>query len=511
MTRDSYGSLKAYVGDIHNHCGISYGHGTIEEAFGNARSQLDFASVTGHGYWHDIPADFPPDDYHRLGFERLRKMWPHVQDVTESFHDPGRFVTFLSFEWHSMTHGDYCIYFNASRGEIIRADGLDALRQELRRLSSDGQQVMAIPHHIGYPKGRRGLNWDDFTSEFSPVVEMVSMHGCGENDEAPLPYLHVMGPRDAGSMLIEGYRRGALFGVIGSSDHHSAHPGSHGHGRAVVWANELSRQGIWDAIQARRAYAITGDRIELRFSVDGSPMGSVLPSTTKRVLDVDVRGGGALDFVDIVKDGERVHRWVPATLRHGSEFQGIVPISVGWGHRNVPVDWSVELAVVGGHLVEVEPRFRGDEVLDPLRSESETHLVSSWVRSGDNGVRFRTTTNGNPTTTTDGTQGLALRLKGDDRTRIVGTVNDNRVDVAVGDLRRGGRARHLAGVLRGSYRIGRAVDRSETDTEFSWEDLDADPAETNAYYVRVRQANDQWAWSSPIWVGDRFAESIHSA
>jgi hypothetical protein len=134
VTEDPYGSLRAFVGDIHNHCGISYGHGTIEDAFGNARSQLDFASVTGHGHWHDIPADLPPDDYHREGFERLRRMWPHVQDVTESFHEPGSFVTFLSFEWHSMTHGDYCVYFNGSRGEIIRADGLQALRDEMRRL-----------------------------------------------------------------------------------------------------------------------------------------------------------------------------------------------------------------------------------------------------------------------------------------------------------------------------------------------------------------------------------------
>ena len=34
--------LNVYVGDIHNHCGISYGYGSIENAVEFARSQLDF-------------------------------------------------------------------------------------------------------------------------------------------------------------------------------------------------------------------------------------------------------------------------------------------------------------------------------------------------------------------------------------------------------------------------------------------------------------------------------------
>lgn len=156
----------------------------------------------------------------------------------------------------------------------------------------------------------------------------------------------------------------------------------------------------------------------------------------------------------------------------------------------------------GGELASVEPRFRGDEVLDPLRPDSETYRVSHWERSGDNRVTFRTTTNGNPTTTTDGTQGLALWIRGDDRTRIVGRFNDDDVDLAIGQLRSGGHARPVSGLLRGAYRIGRATDRSENDARFTWIDDDADPTRANSYYVRVRQANDQWAWSSPIWMGD---------
>ena len=50
-----YEGLQAYYGDLHNHCGISYGHGTMEEALANARERLDFCSITGHAHWPDMP------------------------------------------------------------------------------------------------------------------------------------------------------------------------------------------------------------------------------------------------------------------------------------------------------------------------------------------------------------------------------------------------------------------------------------------------------------------------
>ncbi len=52
---NAYDGLHAYYGDLHNHCGISYGHGSLEDALLNAREQLDFCSVTGHALWPDMP------------------------------------------------------------------------------------------------------------------------------------------------------------------------------------------------------------------------------------------------------------------------------------------------------------------------------------------------------------------------------------------------------------------------------------------------------------------------
>ena len=50
--------------------------------------------------------------------------------------------------------------------------------------------TMVLPHHIGYRQGYRGINWAAFTPEFSPLVEIMSMHGASESADA------VAGPPD---------------------------------------------------------------------------------------------------------------------------------------------------------------------------------------------------------------------------------------------------------------------------------------------------------------------------
>jgi hypothetical protein len=504
----AYAGLSPWFGDIHNHCDISYGHGSIEDAFANARLQLDFASVTGHAYWPDMPRDEPRlrhvVAYHERGFASLASRWSEVEEVTEANQCDGEFVTFLSFEWHSMRFGDHCIYYPGSRGEIIRAGNLDELRAELRRLPiGPNRSALAIPHHIGYRAGWRGIDWSEFSPEFSPVVEMVSMHGSSESDEGPRPYLHTMGPRDSRSTVRAGLEAGHEFGLIGSSDHHSAHPGSHGHGRLAVWAPALTRKAIWDALDRRRTYALTGDRIELAFAVNDVPMGTRAEPSAERRLEAHVFAGGTIDYVEVLRNGEVIHHQpCDRVIRSGSTFVGRVELSVGWGERGVPVDWDVELRILGGQIVRVEPRFRGDDVVAPQDDAPATYRFSTWERAGDDLINFTTRTHGNPTTTTDATQGLALLIEGDDATTIRTRFNGEIVEHRLSDLRRGSRSGYLGGFLSGAYLFHRAVSNEEATANVEVVDV-REGGDVDSYYVRVRQTNDQWAWSSPIWVPGR--------
>ncbi len=503
----AYKDMKPYFGDLHSHCSVGYGHGSLDEAFSNAKMQLDFAALTVHGHWPEIPDQEPRlkelAEYHRRGFHNSSSAWSEVQDAVETYRKPGEFITFLGYEWHSNHSGDHNIYFNGPKGEIIRAASLDELRQDLRQWQARGTDALAIPHHIGYKRGYRGINWDDFKPEFSPVVEIMSMHGASESPEAPYPYLHTMGPRDWRSMFHYGLTQGHVVGCIGSTDHHSAHPGSYGHGRMGVWSESLTRNSIWEAIKARRTYTLTGDKIALAFAINGGLMGSIQPGNEKRHIQCKVRGGGAIDYVEILHNNCVIHRsstiqhTQDESVRHKGPYK--IYLEMGWGKKGENYDWQVELEVADGELLDAEPRFRGHDVVAPQATEEDSYAFSGWEREGRSKIQFHTRTYGNPATTTPGTQGFCLEIAGDARTMIRSLINDQKVEVSISDLLAGPKTGYIGGFLTPAYCFHRAVPEWEYTSRMEFVHQ-VESHNRDWYTVRVRQYNGQWAWSSPIWV-----------
>ena len=506
----AYENLKNLFGDLHNHCGISYGHGSLEEALLNAREQLDFCSVTGHALWPDMPE---PDadiqhivDFHLEGFAHLRQVWPKVQQITEEFHQDGKFVTFLSFEMHSCQDGDYTIIYKDSQGGILEVSGLAELRGKLGDLKSRGVEAIAFPHHIAYHRGQRGINWDSYTEEFSPIVEIISMHGCSEADECTRPFLHVMGPSDHESTMQYGLEQGNFFGVIGSTDHHSAHPGSYGHGRTGIWARENSRADIWEALTAHRTYALTGDRIALEFAVNDQPMGSILPAFKERRIAFHVVGGAPIDYVDILKNGELLRRFSRSDAQYALDEDLIhtrLYLEVGWGKRNQRVDWDVEFGISGGEIISIEPRFRGFEIVSPVEKSLDvpSYYFSHWDNIDELTVKFNTSTFGNPTNTTPATQGICLHAALPRSSTITYVINGNKNEIPLSSLLEGARSGRLGKISSPAYRLHRAPLRWEFDWQGEFLDSVLEDGGGDIYYARVRQMNDQWAWSSPVKVG----------
>lgn len=504
MNHPGYEGFQTYYGDLHSHCDIGYGHGTIEDAYRNARLQLDFASVTAHAYWPDLPDDDPRlqsvVDYHRQGFARAAANWSQFVAVTEAANAPGQFVSLPSVEWHSLRYGDHNIYFKNGSPAIIPATDLPDLRDRVRQRGDD---CFIIPHHIGYRAGYRGIAWDDFTPDYSPIVEIMSMHGLSESDDAAYPYLHTMGPSDERSTWQYGLAQGHVVGVIGSTDHHGAHPGSYGHGRLGVWATDLTRESLWAAIGQRRTYALTGDNIRLALALNGQPMGSVLSATSERQLTVAVEGSAALDTVELLRNNRVIQRHDVTDRPATDVFAQPVKVlfEVGWGDKGVETDWQIQLDVHGGQLQQVEPHLRGRDILAPQAGDDSAYSFSSWRQAAET-VWLETRTWGNPTTTTSGTQGLCLTIAGDAQTRLMGTINGQPIDTPLGDLVSGSRSGYLGGLLTPAWCFHRVVPATAYTSSLVVTDrVDPGGRGRDWYYVRVRQKNNQWAWSSPIWVG----------
>ena len=228
----------------------------------------------------------------------------------------------------------------------------------------------------------------------------------------------------------------------------------------------------------------------------------MLEASPERAIQVAVRGGAALDTVEVLRNNQVIHRWTPPLDPAMPATKGPVKVclELGWGPKGQEVAWQGDVAVAGGRLLAVEPRFRGQDVVAPRDEEQAGYAFSSWERTGA-GVRFASRTWGNPATTTPGTQALCLEIEGEPATRLCGTLNGVLFEVALSDLLARGQAGYLGGFLTPAYRFQRAVPLSAYICAFEVVDRRPGPGR-DWYTVRVRQANGQWAWSSPVWVGD---------
>ncbi len=496
-------NMQVYYGDLHNHCGLSYGTGPLEDALRNARMQLDFASVTIHAAWPDLPTDDPSLDYlvayHREGFRKAQTNWPDYLSTIAAYNQDGTFVTFPSFEWHSLAYGDYCIYYQDERdSRIIDAPDLSAMRQALRDCASP---TMLIPHHIGYKRGQRGINWQAFNNELSPVAEVFSFHGLSLSSEGPYPYLHSMGPRHVNSTAQYGWALGKVFGIIGSTDHHNAMPGGYGSGRLGVWAESLTRAGIWKAIHQRRTFALTGDRIALAFALNGVPMGGIAPPADTREIAVQVIGGGALDAIDVLHNNRLIHRetiFPQVDTNSDSVKVYKLYIEVGWGEQDQPYLWDVGVQVVGGALRGLEPRLRGYQPTENPAADAN-YSANSVTQTAPDTVRFQAQTRRNPSLHTPATEGFAITVEGDAHTRLIVTTGTAQNQLTLAELMTGAHSFYEGGFVSPALYVHRAVPEGEYTHQFRFTHQHRSQSR-DWYTIRVRQHNGQWAWSSPIWV-----------
>jgi len=298
-------AYQTFWGDLHNHNNIGYAQGSLRRAFEIARSHLDFFAFTPHAHWHDIRRYENAIEQKWInGFAVTRARWPEVVAMAREFDLPGKFVTILGYECHSAALGDYHILFPDLQGELRVFDKLEDLQEFARR-----RGCLMIPHHPACRQGHRGANFAHRDPQLSPVLEIFSEWGNAEHDRAPFPYVRHTEPgrwtRNTWQYLLA---HGHRVGAIASSDDHLGYPGAYREGLAAIKARELSREAIFEALRARRCYAVTGDRIRLDFTLNGAMPHARTVSLRRRwqpgwpgrmlVTATDSSGGGLPEIGD---------------------------------------------------------------------------------------------------------------------------------------------------------------------------------------------------------------------
>ncbi len=293
------GARRVLWADLHGHSNLSDGTGTPEDYFRYARdvAGLDVVALTDHDHW---------------GMRALSQhpaLWRRIRRLTGRFHEPGRFVTLLGYEWTSWLHGHRHVLYFDDRGEVLSAVDPAYETPALLWAALRGQTALTFAHHSA--GGPIATNWEiPPDPELEPVTEIVSVHGSSEAPDTPgLIYSPVPGNfvRDA---LDRGYR----LGLIGSGDSHDGHPGlahlaTPAGGLAAILADELTREAVLEALRARRVYATNGPRIYLETALAGQPPGSVTAAGELGegpLLEVRVVAPGPLEAIDLVRSGRLV-------------------------------------------------------------------------------------------------------------------------------------------------------------------------------------------------------------
>ena len=496
--------LKLYWGDIHNHCNLTYGHGDMKDAFEAAREQLDFVSVTPHAMWEDIPGrnDMRLQwviDYHTKSFDALRAgKWDEYVKMTSEYNKENEFLTFLSYECHDMAHGDHVALLYDLEGTMVEPSNAMELKAKLK-----GQKAFVTPHHMGYQTGFRGYNWKSFQEdEQTPFVEMYSRHGLAESDDGDYNYLHDMGPRQWEGTVLYGLEQGYKFGIIGSTDQHAGYPGSYGDGRVMALAPSLKRDDIWHALQNRNVGCATGDKIKIDFRINDAVMGEVIRGNSRRIY-LNVEGENSIDYVDIIKNGKCIARMngplIPA-IPQEDPVRCKIKVEFGWNREEEYVHWNGKLSIDKGIINQITPCFRGAAYTSPQPGEKafETR-VNRILSSSEKDVELDMYSAKNPNTTTPAMQGVILDLTIPKEGSLTADFNGKRFTHSIGELLHGSKAHFMIGWLSEAVSFNRAIPESAFQVEHYMEDTVAE-REVDYYYVRVRQKNQQWAWSSPIWV-----------
>jgi len=314
------GEYQLLFGDLHAHSaesllreGDGCGEGSREELFAFARdvAGLDLFCLSEHDWqMHD-------------------RDWKELTETSDHFDEPGRFVTVPGYEWTSPSYGHRNVYFRDSGAAMFPSVGpgvpvnriLDAAPRPTdlwRHLDEEGIEAITVPHHMSvamFP-----LSLEQFHHPgYDRAAEIYSCWGDSLEHHRPVSTYAERVPELA---FIHAIREGRRVGFLASSDSHDGYPGvaqgkaSHPHlfhdlgsGRVAVLADSQDRHAVFEALAARRCYALTGPRIIVDMSLEGHPMGSEVDADqlpTRPALHFDLATEAMLDRVDIYRNGWRV-------------------------------------------------------------------------------------------------------------------------------------------------------------------------------------------------------------
>ncbi len=315
-----------YWGDFHRHTDVS-----------NCRTGFDGCIVEHFRYAYDMgKLDFlGTSDHTDIGKPYDPYEWWHNQRLADVFFAPGQFTPMYVYEREQRwPWGHRNVVFAERGGPIVyikrvlyrnspwqqpypvRA-GLDEISpQELWDiLKKTGKPVACVSHTGATGMGTDWSLYDQIDHAVENVVEIYQgARDSYEGIDVPQPPVAIGRiPLDPGAPLAterskasfgqysagvyqNALAQGHQLGVFASSDHLSEHVSYGG-----VYVKEFTREGIVEALKARRTVAAT-DKIYVEFSCSGHLLGTTYETSEKPTLRIKVDGTAPIARVTVVRN-----------------------------------------------------------------------------------------------------------------------------------------------------------------------------------------------------------------
>ncbi|MFT7651409.1 MAG: hypothetical protein ACI9UU_000511 [Candidatus Azotimanducaceae bacterium] len=476
---------RIYWGDTHGHSGFAEGIGTPERFMQWAKedARLDYVTHSEHDIWLD--------DYE----------WEVLREIVRRYTKDGEFVAYLGYEWtvNNLRGGHHNVLFRTPDDrQRVPAQFFSTLARLYTGLRNAAKtdDVVVIPH--AHQAGDYRLS----DPALEPLIEIMSQHGNFEW---------------FGRMYL---KQGHQVGFTAASDNHLSQPGY-----SAALGNSLAQRGglgailapnrtvddIFDGMKALKSYATTGDRIILDFDINGVGMGQRAPFAEKRTITASVHGTAPIDSVTLMKndqpiwqenylqtESKRNRRELTLLLSFESASKPTNPGDNPRGWRT----WDGTMQVVDAEILEIT----AVDASFPLQQLDTSEIASNLVR-------FATKTRGD-------TSSYLIKLKDTGRDARIqldllealetgGAPPIYRAkqrsaaasfSLALRDVDKDSVTHTLAvDAYTDSVTVRRIHDTGVLDVEVSVEDESL--RQGDYYYLRVVQANDAIAWSSPVWIG----------
>ncbi len=287
--------LSLALGDLHRHTDLSRCSSNWDGPFDDALryaydvAPLQFLAITDH-------------------FEHMTAYdWWRSASWADAYDSPGRMVDLRAYERSEPSTGHRNVIARGDNPPLVAYRGVYDRERDASTTGKDADlwplldehDVLTIPHTPAgmFPSNPSTLAWGSFDPRFDRLVEVFqSYRGNSEAIDAPraIPGLN---PR---RYALPNLDLGMHFGFIASSDHQTSDGAFAG-----AWVGELTREGVFDALHARRTFASTV-RASLWTEWNGVPMGTsaAAPAGVDSGFVVEVDGfGRALSALELIVDG----------------------------------------------------------------------------------------------------------------------------------------------------------------------------------------------------------------